>query len=368
MDERLQGLVSSLLYEGYALYPYTPEATKNATPTPFGIVYPPVYAAECAGAHDHVRMECVARIDPDAEAAATLTATLCYLEPDGRGHRASERTVTLGPMAIGERGSEHGEGWRFTLRSEIEEADADVVVRACVHNTTAVPGGLSRADVLGRSLLSTHLVVEASGATFVSPLEAGRTSVNIFPVLAAPDDRAVLGAGIVLPDHPRISEQSHGNLFDNTEIEEALVLHVHTLTAAERAAATAADHVVGDMLERALALGPEEIMALHSGLTESEPDVDTLRTRGASEVRGEQHAVLDGVRYERGDTVRLRPGTDRDPFDRMLDGRLATIERIYVDYDGRVHIGVTVDDDPGQQLLRETGRYLFFFAGEVEPA
>ena len=51
----------------------------------------------------------------------------------------------------------------------------------------------------------------------------------------------------------------------------------------------------------------------------------------------------------------------------MLDGRRATIERIYVDYDGRVHLGVTVDDDPGQQLLRETGRYLFFFANEVEP-
>jgi hypothetical protein len=29
---------------------------------------------------------------------------------------------------------------------------------------------------------------------------------------------------------------------------------------------------------------------------------------------------------------------------------------------------VTVDDDPGQELMRETGRYLFFFAGEVEPA
>ena len=28
---------------------------------------------------------------------------------------------------------------------------------------------------------------------------------------------------------------------------------------------------------------------------------------------------------------------------------------------------MTVDDDPGQDLLRETGRYLFFFADEVEP-
>jgi len=41
---------------------------------------------------------------------------------------------------------------------------------------------------------------------------------------------------------------------------------------------------------------------------------------------------------------------------------------LYIDYDDRVHLAVTVDDDPGQQLMRETGRYLFFFANEVEPA
>ena len=40
----LERLVDSLLFEGYALYPYTPGATKNATPTPFGIVYPHDYA------------------------------------------------------------------------------------------------------------------------------------------------------------------------------------------------------------------------------------------------------------------------------------------------------------------------------------
>jgi hypothetical protein len=293
MDERLDELVSSLLYEGYALYPYTPEATKNAMPTPFGIVYPPVYAAECAGAHDHVRMECIARPATDA----TLTATLRYLAPEGPGSRAHEQRVTLGPVAVGERVTGHGRGWRLTLRSEPTDADGNAVVRACVHNIADVPHGLSRAAALAESLISTHLVIELSHGSFVSPLEAGRTSVNIFPVLATPDDHAVLGAGIVLPDHPRISEHSQGNLFDNTEIEEALLLHVQTLTDAERAAAAAQDRVVGEMLERALALGPEEIMALHSGLTEVAPDPEALRTRGASEVRGEQHALLDGVRF-----------------------------------------------------------------------
>ena len=50
----------------------------------------------------------------------------------------------------------------------------------------------------------------------------------------------------------------------------------------------------------------------------------------------------------------------------MAAGRRATIEKIMVDYDGRVHLGVTVDGDPGQELLRETGRLLYFYAPEVE--
>ena len=54
-------LVDSLLYEGYALYPYTPGATKNATPTPFGIVYPPAYARTLESTHDHLELQCMRR-------------------------------------------------------------------------------------------------------------------------------------------------------------------------------------------------------------------------------------------------------------------------------------------------------------------
>ena len=68
-----------------------------------------------------------------------------------------------------------------------------------------------------------------------------------------------------------------------------------------------------------------------------------------------------------GATLLLRPGPTATSTTGMLDGRRATLERIYVDYDDRVHLAVTVDDDPGQELMRETGRYLFFFADEVEP-
>ena len=52
--------------------------------------------------------------------------------------------------------------------------------------------------------------------------------------------------------------------------------------------------------------------------------------------------------------------------DHLLAGRSATIERIYVDYDDHVHLCVTVDDDPGQDLMRDIGRYLYFKPAEVE--
>jgi hypothetical protein len=243
-------------------------------------------------------------------------------------------------------------GARFTLRH-----DEDGLVRCCVHNTAEVPAGLGRAAALHSSLISVHIVVHVEGGRFVSPLESGRESVNTFPVLATPNDDAVLGAAIVLPDHPQIAPQSRGNLFDNTEIEEALTLHVHALSDDEREQAASQDPVVQEMLERALAATPEDIVSLHGG----------MKPGGADNNPGEPRATVDGVTFERGAALLLKPGTDRDVYDRMLDGRTATLERIYIDYDDRVHLAVTVDDDPGQELMRETGRYLFFFPHEVKP-
>ncbi len=70
--------------------------------------------------------------------------------------------------------------------------------------------------------------------------------------------------------------------------------------------------------------------------------------------------------FVKGGKVVLRPRTDRDVFDKLLAGKVATIERIYHDFDDRAHIGVTVDEDAAQPLFRETGRYLYFSSDEVE--
>ena len=366
-DRRVDELVDSLLWEGYALYPYTPGATKNATPTPFGIVYPPTYAAECAGAFDHARLECVADIDPGPP-APTLFGTLRYLAPSGDRHEAAERRIELGPVPLGERVSTQFDGGRFTVRSEAR-SDGSLFVRCCVHNTAEVPAGLDRGGALARSLISTQIVVRISAGRFRSPLDGPPTSVNTYPVLASEADDVVLGTTYVLPDHPQIAPESRGGLFDSTEIEEALLLHVQVLTDAERAEIERADPAVRAMIERAAAATPAEIIALHGRveIRDRETLAPPTEPPGLPDpAAGQPEAIVDGVRFARGFKVVIRPGPDADIQARMLDGRTATIERILTDYDGKTHLGVTIDDDPGQDLMRETGRFLYFFAPEVE--
>lgn len=84
------------------------------------------------------------------------------------------------------------------------------------------------------------------------------------------------------------------------------------------------------------------------------------------EYSGESEIEIDGVTFRLGDKVRVGEALDSTAHDAMLAGRSATIERILIDYDDAVHLAVTIDDDPGQELMREMGRYLFFKPHEVE--
>jgi hypothetical protein len=378
LSEPLDQLVESLLWEGYALYPYTPGATKNATPTPFGIVYPPLYAIGASSTFDHLQLRCVL----DCPSPARLEGEVRFLAAVGAGHRAAARRIALpatSPAAAADAPIEHettsaGDGGSLTVAlrlsaAELHDGSYEVVLR--VENRTPCEHGLDRAGALARSLISTHPLLRVSGGRFISPLERPCASVNTYPVLASDADDVVLGAAIVLPDHPRIAPESRGGLFDSTEIEEALLLHVQTLSDQERAQIEAADPAVREMVERAAAATPEDIVRLHGRvtmrdrdpLTESPPEPPPGLVDPSA---GQTEAVVDGVRFRRGDHVRLRPSPDADLHARLLDGRSATIERVFVDYDGKMHLGVTIDGDPGQELMRETNRLLFFFAPEVE--
>ena len=73
----------------------------------------------------------------------------------------------------------------------------------------------------------------------------------------------------MLPDHPRMAPESLGNLFDNTEIEEALLLHVKALSEGEREAIAAQDPAVREMVERAERTTPEQMLTLHGRLEDA---------------------------------------------------------------------------------------------------
>lgn len=345
-------LVNTLLYEGYALYPYTPGATKNATPTPFGIVYPTAYAARSGATFDRLQLECLVRAEEEPE----LEVDVRFLQATGDGHRGIERRVGLGDF-------EHKPLCGHVSVSTAPVDDGLWRVTLVVENRTPFDGE-TRAEALGRSLLSTHPLVRVRRGRFVSPLEAdGCENVNTWPVLASPADDSILGAAIILPDHPRIAPESRGDLFDATEIEEALLLHVHALSDAEREEIAGQDDTVRAMIDRASAAGQEDLMRLH-GLLRPVEEEDVV----GDPRRGEADAVIGGVTVRPGSMLVLRLGGRTDPYDRMLDGRTATLERIYVDVDGRTYLGVTVTSDPMQEIMRESGRYLFFFADEVEVA
>lgn len=70
-----------------------------------------------------------------------------------------------------------------------------------------------------------------------------------------------------------------------------------------------------------------------------------------------------------GDRVRLRPQGRADILDMALIGKTARVEIIEEDFDGRVYLAVTVDDDPGRDLgeLRQSGHRFFFRPDDVEP-
>jgi hypothetical protein len=267
VEAALETLVTTLLYEGYALYPYTPAATKNATPTPFGIVYPPVYAEDTAGAFDRVRMQGIAQADGDAQ----IEGEVRFLQTHGERHQAVERRLTVAARSLAELAQTPVvEGFTFggltgRLRMSARPAgEARWLVALCVHNSTAVDEGLDRGAALAASLLSTHPILLLHGGRFVSPLEVDECeSVNTYPVLATAADDALLGTAIVLPDHPMLAPESRGDLFDGTEIEEALLLHVLALSDAERDDIVRQDPAVREMVARAAATSAEDILSLH---------------------------------------------------------------------------------------------------------
>jgi hypothetical protein len=78
--------------------------------------------------------------------------------------------------------------------------------------------------------------------------------------------------------------------------------------------------------------------------------------------------AIDGAILRQGDRVRLRPRAGGDILDLALAGKIATIESIEQDFENRIYLAVTVDDDPGKEFgtQRQPGHRFFFSPDEIE--
>jgi ABC-type Fe3+ transport system substrate-binding protein len=82
-----------------------------------------------------------------------------------------------------------------------------------------------------------------------------------------------------------------------------------------------------------------------------------------------ESVTVFGVAVKLGDRVRLWPQKSADIMDMALQGKVAMVEAIEHDFDGRLHLAVVLEDDPGRDLgmLRQPGHRFFFSPEEVEP-
>jgi hydrogenase maturation protease len=247
-----------------------------------------------------------------------------------------------------------------------------------VSNRSMVPpGDLGDAEaVLLRTFASTHAVLGARDAAFISLTDppdeleeaaAQCKNVGVWPVLVGDESSGerdtMLSSPIILSDYPQIAPESAGSLFDGCEIDEILTLRILTMTDEEKREMRNVDEQARQILERTEGLTGESLMRMHGAMRQ--PTSAEQVFGGSSRL---ETAVVGSAVVRAGDRVRLRPTSRADIMDIVLAGKSAVIEAVEQDAEGRVHLAVTIEDDPGRDLgiLRQPGHRFFYGTDEVE--
>jgi hypothetical protein len=197
----------------------------------------------------------------------------------------------------------------------------------------------------------------------------------------------MLAAPIILPDHPQVAQESPGELYDGTEIDEILTLRTLALSDEEKAEARATDPRAAALIDRVDAMDAPTMEQLHGtirAMSAHRPASGPVGPAGpagdgehvpwwdpgadASVSPGTDSVFVCGQRVARGSRVTLRPGARRaDAQDMFLAGRAALVEAVLVDVDDTTYLAVTLADDPAADLQSAHGRFLYFSPDEVEP-
>ncbi|WP_406530021.1 hypothetical protein [Streptomyces sp. I8-5] len=449
--DQVRSIADAVLYEGYLLYPYRASSHKNRSRWQFGVLGPPHATAASFGEEPEMEMQCL--LAPhDGPAAVTVHLRFLQLQvrevrstgedgvevPVGQlivdgvpvmsWDEAVEREIVLPALPLGEvtdavhevpggeetepltdaRGVVAGRIVRRRLplavrvRARAVIDDGHVRLSVAVRNEHPEPAATKDAAIRS-SLIGAHLLLRAHDADFVSLLEppagaaaaAGRCRQRrCWPVLAGPKGTTdtLLGAPIILYDHPEVAEQSPGALFDSTEIDEILTLRVMTMTEEEKAEARATDPRAREIIDRCDGMSPADLQQLHgllrdphrpqpaapAGPVADVRDVEpaAFDTAGApwwdpaadASVRpGSDAVVINGVRVAKGSLVRVHPSRRADAQDLFFAGQVARVTAVLSDVDGGTHIALVLVDDPASDLHDWYGRYFYFAPDELTP-
>jgi hypothetical protein len=416
--DSVRKIADAVLYEGYILYPYRASAQKNRSRWQFGVVMAPGYAAADPSETSFTRAECVLE-HSGQPAVRVLLRFLQVQRRTGDGDswdEAVEREVEVaadaaplfGDGVVEEFTIEGGEDREEDVVRRREPLAGAVTVRAAevpgpwralklqvrVENRTdlgSVPQ--RREDALPTSLIAAHTIITVDGGKFLSmtdPPEWARPAVaecrneGGWPVLADPDDQVVLSSPIILYDHPELAEQSPGELYDGTEIDEILTLRTLALSDDEKAEARATDPRAAALLDRVESMDPQVMARLHGTLRSPRPagpaEPPVLTEAGArsvpwwdpdadASVSPDTDSVTIGGRpIARGSLVRLRPGARRaDAQDMFLVGRVAEVQAVLYDVEDNPYLAVSLAGQPDEDLRIAHGRFLYFSTDEVEP-
>jgi hypothetical protein len=393
-------VADAVLFEGYLLYPYRASATKNQLRWQFGVLAPP----DADSGDDH-RMETQVLFEAGPDAVLDVVVRFLHLATrQGEGNEGSAGsdgsdgqwdegevvehrcTTTVAALLGGlplvtelgiEPATHERDGVAFsrqalalavTVSGEVLPGPYGVGRCAVVvENTT--PGAnrtAARREVLRVSLVGTHVLLRIRDGHFLSstdPPEWARPAVatcrnrGAFPVLAAAADDVVLASPFILPDHPQIAPESAGPLFDATEVDEILVLRTLALGDDEKAEARRTDPRAAELIDRVETLPAEVFERLHGA----------IRSLHRIPAEDEEVALVRGVPVRPGSRVRMWPRSGGDAQDAFWAGRTALVTTVLHDVDGRDHVAVVADDDPGADVREWQGRYLYFDPSELEP-
>ncbi|EFC86640.1 hypothetical protein [Parafrankia sp. EUN1f] len=383
-----RALSDTVLYEGYLLYPYRSDALKNQQHWQFGVLMPPSFAGAGSGEHSNAHTEFLLDGGPDAR----LTVALRWLwEHDGaRGEAATALRVRIAdvldeparreltytpPQPTPSTPAARGELLLDAQR--LPGPYGGFRIRATVRNISAgepphAAAG-SRDAALGAAFIGLQLVAHVAPGEFLSPADppewaahaaADCANERLWPALLGRPGRSgtLLAAPIILPDDPHLAAESPTSFCDATEIDEVLALRTATLTETERRDARAGDPRAAELLDAVAELAPAMVEKLHgrTRIGGSDPGRATPATPATQLTPSPQ--LVEGAK------VWVRPHRGRtDAQDMFVDGAAATVAAVLHDLDGRTHIAVTLDEDPGADLRREFGRFLYFRPDELEP-